>query len=385
MICDYALMNKDNSRNSFSKHPGSIIFTLCQKTGHMSKQEKIDQFNPSGVGLKNDQFIGLPFTEEEAEVILLPLPWDLTVSYLAGTAQGPENILQASSQLDLYDPFVKDAWKMGIFMKPIPEKIYKYCQKLRPLAKSYIDFLENGGDAHQHPEMEEKRAQINQACADLKEMVRGTCLELLGKNKIIGLVGGDHSTPLGLLEALSKYHESFSILQIDAHMDLRKAYEGFTYSHASIFYNALSIESIKPLVQVGIRDYCEEEIEVVEHEADRVQVFYDHELKSRQFQGQPFHEICADILDHLSEKVYISFDIDGLQPYLCPHTGTPVPGGLAFEEAVYLLQQLVEKGHTIIGFDLCEVGPPPYEWDGNVGARLLYKMANLAGKSQGRV
>ncbi len=351
----------------------------------MSKQKKIDKFNPSGVGLKNDQFIGLPFTKEEAEVVLLPVPWDVTVSYAAGTAKGPENILQASSQLDLYDPYIKDAWKMGIFMKPVPEEIYKYCLQLRPISEAYIDFLENGGDVRQHPEMEEKREVINQACADLKELVKGMCLELLGKNKIIGLVGGDHSTPLGFIEALSKYHEAFSILQIDAHMDLRKAYEGFTYSHASIFYNALAMNSVKKLVQVGIRDYCEEEIEVVKQENGRVRVFFEHEMKEKQFRGEPFHKICTHILDHLGERVYISFDIDGLQPHLCPHTGTPVPGGLAFEEAIYLLQQLVEKGHTIIGFDLCEVGPPPHEWDGNVGARLLYKMANLAGKSQGRI
>jgi agmatinase len=88
------------------------------------------------------------------------------------------------------------------------------------------------------------------------------------------------------------------------------------------------------------------------------------------------------MVDTLPEKVYISFDIDGLLPELCPNTGTPVPGGLTFDQAIYLLQTVVETGRTIIGFDLCETAGHPHEWDANVGARVLYKLANLMGKSQ---
>lgn len=351
----------------------------------MSKSEKIRAFNPSGVGIKNDQFIGLPFTEEEAEVVLLPVPWDVTVSYAAGTSGGPENILEASSQLDLLDPFVKNAWTMGLFMRPPSVDLKQKSDVLRNFAKDYIEFLENGGNVKENEALRLSLERINQECRQMINWVKQECHALLSKDKIIGLVGGDHSTPLGYLQALSEKHGSFSVLQIDAHMDLRKAYEGFTYSHASIFFNALSMPEVNKLVQVGIRDYCEEEVELVKRSEGRVRVYYDHDLKARQFQGHHFHKVCEEILDDLTEKVYISFDVDGLQPNLCPSTGTPVPGGLQFEEAVYLLQLLVTKGHQIIGFDLCEVAGKPNEWDGNVGARLLYKMANLAGKSQGRI
>jgi agmatinase len=351
----------------------------------MSKFKKIQNFDPSGVGLKNDHFIGLPFEEAEAEVVLLPVPWDVTVSYADGTAGGPENMLEASSQLDLLDPFVPDAWKMGLYMRPASEEILKKSAQVRAVAKNYIDLLENGNKAEDHPGMQQALQQVNQACEAVVNWVRIQSKEIMEKGKIVGLVGGDHSTPLGYLQALGERYPAFSILQIDAHMDLRKAYEGFLYSHASVFYNALSIPTVKKLVQVGIRDYCEEEVQLVDQQEDRIKVFYDHQLKAAQFSGASFRQICDRILDDLGENVYISFDIDGLQPFLCPHTGTPVPGGLQFEEAVYLLQQLVDKGHRIIGFDLCEVAGKPHEWDGNVGARLLYKMANLAGRSNDKI
>lgn len=351
----------------------------------MSKSEKIQLFDPSGVGLKNDHFIGLPFEEAEAEVVLLPVPWDVTVSYADGTAEGPDNILEASSQLDLLDPFVPDAWKMGLYMRPPSPGIREKSKQFREKAKSYIELLEAGEEAEPHPSMQSTLDQVNQACEAMVNWVRRQSKEIMDTGKIVGLVGGDHSTPLGFLQALGERHPTFSILQIDAHMDLRKAYEGFRYSHASVFYNALSIPSVKKLVQVGIRDYCEEEVQLVDQQKDRIKVFYDHELKAAQFSGASFRQICDRILDDLGGNVYISFDIDGLQPFLCPHTGTPVPGGLQFEEAVYLLQQLVDKGHRIIGFDLCEVAGKPHEWDGNVGARLLYKMANLAGRSNEKI
>ena len=351
----------------------------------MSKSEKIRQFDPSGVGIKNDHFIGLPFSEEEAEVVLLPVPWDVTVSYVDGTAGGPENMLLASSQLDLMDTYIKDAWKMGIYMRPVSKDLLKKSKQIRKDAKIYIEALENGDKVEEFPLLQEILDRINRHCGEVVAWVKEQSSELISINKIVGLVGGDHSTPLGYLQALAERYSNFSILQIDAHMDLRESYEGFQYSHASIFHNALAIPSIQKLVQVGIRDYCEEEIQYVDQQAGRVQVFFDHDIKARQFQGETFHHICHQILDGLGENVYISFDIDGLQPFLCPHTGTPVPGGLLLEEATYLLQQLVEKGHRIIGFDLCEIAGAPHEWDGNVGARLLYKMANLAGRSQGRI
>jgi agmatinase len=198
----------------------------------------------------------------------------------------------------------------------------------------------------------------------------------MDQNKIVALLGGDHSTPLGLMQALAEKHSSFGILHIDAHADLREAYEGFEYSHASIMFNAIKIPQITHLVQVGIRDYCEAELRLIKSD-NRISAFFDRDIKHRQFEGTTWASICDQIIDVLPKKVYLSFDIDGLDPKLCPNTGTPVPGGLELEQSIYLVEKLVYSGRTIIGFDLNEVAPGKDEWDANVGARLLYRLANM--------
>ncbi len=349
----------------------------------MSKEEKIARFDPSGVGLKNGHFIGLPFGEEDAEIILLPVPWDVTVSYAEGTATAGQNILAASSQLDLYDPDLKDAWKVGLYMRHLDLAWLNRNEELRPLAESYIDFLENGGTPGDDRQMDLALEEINNACLALKTWVFEETSILLRKGKRIGLVGGEHSVPLGYLEALARHAGEFGILQLDAHLDLRRAYEGFTYSHASIFYNALKIKEVTKLVQVGSRDYCEEELDAAQENGERVRIWFDWQIKEELLNGGSFHQLCERMVAELPQRVYVSFDIDCLRPYLCPGTGTPVPGGLEFEQAIYLIKTLVKSGREIIGFDLSEVAGIGNEWDGNVGARILYKLANLMWLAKG--
>jgi len=181
-----------------------------------------------------------------------------------------------------------------------------------------------------------------------------------------------------------KYPE-FGILQIDAHCDLREAYESFTYSHASIMYNVLSevpavkklVPAVKKLVQVGIRDFCDEELNYVQKSNGRVVTFFDKVIKERQYEGETWRSIVDDIVSQLPQHVFISFDIDGLDPKLCPQTGTPVQGGFETEQIFYLFRKVKESGRQIIGFDLNEVGVSKNEWDENVGARVLYKLCNL--------
>lgn len=339
------------------------------------------EFNPSGVGLKNGNFIGLPFTEESANIVLVPVPWDVTVSYGEGTAYAPQAILEASAQLDLFDADVKDAWKQGIYMQPLNENILADRDVIRPKAVKYIDSLENGGCVVENVKMKHALETINNRCEELNNWVYRQTIQLLEKGKLIGIVGGDHSVPLGFLKALAEKHSDFGVLQIDAHLDLRNSYEGFTYSHASIFNNALEIKTISKLVQVGIRDYCEEEVVRVAGEGERISVIYDQQIQERIFCGINWNQQCENIITELPKKVYISFDVDGLDPKLCPNTGTPVPGGFEYSEAAYLIKKIVESGRHIIGFDVCEVGNT--EWDANVGARIIYKLCNLMGKSNG--
>lgn len=347
----------------------------------MTKSEKIAAFNPSGVGLRNGNFIGLPFDEQDASIVLMPVPWDVTVSYGAGTATGANNILEASTQLDLFDHDVQDAWKMGIYMRPLDESWLQKAKDLRPDAAAYIEFLEEGGDISTDVSQQQTLNKVNAACVDLKNWVKAETKSLVAAGKLVGLVGGDHSTPLGYLEMLAEHYDSFGILHFDAHLDLRNAYEGFEYSHASIFNNALKIPQVSRMVSIGIRDYCQEELDVVASQNGRVQVYFDSYVKKQVFKGNSLYSIYQNVLELLPENVYISFDIDVLTPHLCPNTGTPVPGGMEFQEAMFLLKCVLDSGKKIIGFDLSEVAGEGNEWDGNVGARVLYKLANIMGKS----
>ncbi len=348
----------------------------------MTREEKIRSFDPSGVGLRNGNFIGLPFDEDESLVVFQPVPWDVTVSYGGGTATGPANILAASSQLDLYHPVRPDAWKLGFHFRQPDEGWLSRAAELRSEAERYIAFLEQGGRPDADAAMRAILDRINTASAALNDWVKAQTGALLERGKIVGLVGGEHSVPLGYLQALAERHDAFGVLQIDAHMDLRRAYEGFTFSHASIFYNALQLPQIARLVQVGIRDWCEAEVAVVKAAKGRVRVFYDRDLQYAAMRGLDFAQAAQEIVAELPQKVYISFDIDGLDPSLCPHTGTPVPSGLSFAQACFLIEEVVRSGRTIIGFDLCEVAGLPHEWDGNVGARVLYHLAVMAAVSQ---
>jgi len=147
-------------------------------------------------------------------------------------------------------------------------------------------------------------------------------------------------------------------------------------------YNVLDkIPAVDRLVQVAVRDFSEEEISLAMSHP-KIVPFTDFELCEEKFQGMSWHDQCEQIVEQLPKKVYISFDIDGLTPDCCPNTGTPVPGGLTFQEAIYLLKLIAESGRKIVGFDLVEVAPDDKgEWDANVGARMLYKLCNLAYKS----
>jgi agmatinase len=338
------------------------------------------KFDPDGPA-SADTLYGLPYTVDTASIVVLPVPWDVTVSYQSGAAKGPEAIKQASVQVDLFDEKVPNAWKIGIAMEDIPAMWIKKSKQLRPKAEIYIDALVSGkaSDA----KMKDILKEVNTECHELVKWVKEKSLHYLNKKKIVALLGGDHSTPLGLMQAVGEKYNSFGILHIDAHCDLRDTYEGFTYSHASIMFNALKIKNMKKLIQVGIRDFSEGEHSLIENSNERVKLFSDKSIKESIYHGSTWYEISKNIISQLPNHVYISFDIDGLDPKLCPNTGTPVPGGFEFWEAIHLIEQVVESGRQIVAFDINEVAPGDNEWDANVGARLLYKMANLAAVSKG--
>lgn len=349
----------------------------------MTKQEIINSFDPSQPGLADATVFGLPFSAEQSEIIVIPVPWEVTVSYGSGASEGPDAILDASFQVDLLHQDFPELWKLGIFLDDAPENMKARSYELKKIAAPIIEALENGLVLDHHPSLQSDLDKINYACSDMVEAVKEKTLYWLNKGKKVALLGGDHSTPLGYYQALATKYESFGILHLDAHMDLRIAYEGFTYSHASIMYNALQLPQISKIVQVGIRDFCEQEVGVVNAEQGRVLVHTDLDLKKQLFEGNTWQHLCDTIINSLPRKVCVSFDVDGMDALYCPNTGTPVPGGFSYEQAVYLLNRLLESGKEIIGFDFVEVAPGDNDWDGNVGARMLFQMCGMLAKSQG--
>jgi len=344
----------------------------------MTKEEIIRNFNPNDPGNADAGIFGLPFSCDQSDIVLIPVPWEATVSYGSGAANGPEAIFEASFQLDLNHYDYPGLWKKGIAMDEIPNEIAELSNEIRQKATRIIEALGQGIDPRRDDDYSTDYKLINAGCERMNNWVSARTDYWRSQGKTVGLIGGDHSTPLGYLRTLAKEHESFGLLVVDAHLDLRKAFEGFEYSHASIFYNALKLPQVSRLVQVGIRDFCDEEVQFIESQDERIKVFYDRAIQRAVMSGTSWKQIFQEVIGNLPQKVYVSIDIDGLDPKLCPHTGTPVPGGLEFEQLAYLLHLLKQSGKTIIGFDLCEVAPGDDDWDGNVGARMLYQLCGMA-------
>ena len=338
----------------------------------------LKNYDPNAAGVTTNTIFGLPFNVNNARVVFIPVPWDVTVSNHSGTAKGPENILTNSFQIDLYDPVAPGRWQQGMAMEPIDPEITKQNASTRHLAKDVIDFLERGGDPSTDTNILSKIKKINASCSDLMSKVERKSTHYLENGQLPFLVGGDHSVSIGLIRALAKIHE-FGILQIDAHADLRKDYEGFTHSHASVMHNVLTAAGVTKIVQAGIREICPEEEQIQASHHQKIKTYFDQDLSRRIYTGETWAAICDEITDSLPEKVYITFDVDGLEPACCPGTGTPVPGGLTYNQALYLLESVARKGKRIIGADLVETGPGLI--DGIVSCRLLYRMATLLIKS----
>ncbi|MFT7588992.1 MAG: agmatinase [Limisphaerales bacterium] len=341
-------------------------------------------FDPEGPGLVNTGIFGLPYGFNEAELVILPIPWDITSSYGSGSAYGPEAIYKASRQVDLMDSDFPEAWKKGIFMLEISKHWQMTNRTMRPSVREYLRLLESGADlsASAIPR------QINEISEELRKWVFDQTKQLFQAEKIPAILGGEHSVILGALQAALQKHPEMGMLHLDAHADLRISYEGFTHSHASIMHNLLE-HGLKSLVQVGIRDYSPGELNYISKDK-RINTFFQSDLDRKSYEGISWKAQVDQIVTALPQTVWVSLDIDVLDPSLCPNTGTPVPGGLDFGKTCYLLSEVIKTGKKLIGFDLVEIAPPTNsnnnmsstnirdEWDANVGSRILFKLCSLA-------
>ncbi len=326
-------------------------------------------YNPNDAAEANGNFAGLPIHTSKTEIVYVPVPWDITASNAKGTANGPKNILDSSLQIDLYDELLPSAWEVHREFRPINEKTVQLNHELSQKLESIQ------GDNHEMTESLFTR--INEACAKVHTNTFELCSAVLDKGQLPFVIGGDHSSAFGNIRAVSEHYDAIDIVQIDAHLDLRKAYEGFEYSHASIFFNAMTKLNIGQLFCVGARDFCPEEMEFGRNLGDRYHLMTAQQLFFQLLEGRDYSSIVKSFIQKLNGKVYLSLDVDALDLQYSLNTGTPVPGGLHYYHIIYLVREIVRSGRTIVGLDLCETAGDSYV-DGFTSAKLVYALSNMA-------
>ncbi len=342
-------------------------------------------FDPNAAATESDNVFGLPDDRDVASIILIPVPYDATSSYGVGSARGPEAIREASQQVDLFDRRFGNIYERGIYMEPHPEQIRQWSAEARTHSQPIIN---QGGPRNGD---EDALHRVDQLSARAGAHARDRALAAYDEGKVPGIIGGEHGVAYGLYDAAAQRHPGVGILQIDAHMDLRPAFEGFAWSHASVMHNVVyDLDGVSRIVQVGIRDYCEQEASLAESlspdnlkdngqagETSVVTYFWD-DLADERNNAVPWGVACERIINRLPSEIVISIDIDGLDPSLCPNTGTPVPGGLSWDQLSLLLKMIKESDRTVVGFDLVEVCPSTIEGaspiDASIAARVLYRL-----------
>ncbi|MDP6954733.1 MAG: agmatinase family protein [Planctomycetota bacterium] len=314
---------------------------------------------------------------EQAAVHVIPVPFDATCSYRLGAAAGPAAIRRASTQVDLFDLPWGSPWQAGIYMEREDEEV----QLLNREGRALVEQLRSNANCDRPATLE----RMNTIGVEVNRRVAARTNSALAAGQLPLVLGGDHSAPFGSIAAVASAHPGLGLLHIDAHADMRVAYEGLTWSHASIIHNVLSrIQDVAVVLQVGLRDLCAEEWERITDGTPRINCLADWEWTRERLAGSDLSLRIDQAIECLPQDVYITLDVDGLEPSLCPQTGTPVPGGLTWGEVCLWLERLVDSGRRIVGLDLCEVsGGSAAEggadsWDAIVGARLLYKMIGAA-------
>ena len=271
-----------------------------------------------------------------ARVVITPVPFDGTTCYRPGTREGPQAIISASRNLELYDAELRRSpYTVGI-------------HTLRP-----VEII--NGDAE---------AMVNR--------IEQVTAHLLDAGKFVVTLGGDHLTSIGAIRAFAQRHAGMSLLQLDAHADLRDEYEGAKYSAATIMRR--SLEVCPRTAQVGIRSLSEPEARLVEER--NLPMWLASDIRAQAQRGR--RDWIEEVVASLSDEVYVTFDIDAFDPSLVPGTGTPEPGGLGWYDAIDLLSE-VAKRKKIIGFDVVELSPLLEDHISPVvAAKLVYKLIGLA-------
>jgi len=263
---------------------------------------------------------------EHARVVILPIPLDRTTSYVPGTRNGPHEILVASAHMELWDEETQtDVHSIGIFTLP---------------------------------EMEFPFASMDEVVREIRRVTA----EIVNRDKFVFILGGEHSITPAAVAAVAAKFPGVSVLQIDAHADLRDSFMGTPHNHACAMRRTLEFART---TQVGIRSLSPEEAAAVPTLG--TQIFYDFNMRANA-------DWIDRVVDSLSEHVYITIDVDGLDPAIMPATGTPEPGGLSWYETLTLLRRVIER-RTVVGCDVVELSPMPGHVAPNfLCAKLVYKI-----------
>jgi agmatinase len=279
-----------------------------------------------------------PFSAKEtSRIAVLPVPYDFTTTYVTGTRNGPGAIIEASTHMELYDEELgRETYQVGIY-------------------------------THQPIAVSDKKPE------EMLRMVAETVSSDLNSDRLPVTLGGEHSISIGVVRELLKVYPDMSVLQLDAHADLRDAYEGTPYNHACV---GRRISELCPLVQVGIRSMCKEEADF--KRSSKVITISDYEIKGNK-------TALSDAINALTDHVYLTLDLDVLDPAIMPAVGTPEPGGLNWFETIQFLKLLSER-KKIVSFDVVELCPQA----GNVApdflaAKLIYRIMGYIAESRGWV
>ena len=343
------------------------------------------EFDPDAAAPPESGVFGLSHDERTAEALILPVPFDATTSYRKGAARGPEAVLRASKQVELFDPVFGKPYEHGIAMLEPDPRVPRLNAEASDKAERIIAL---GGDLKGDAFLARDLARVNAIGAEVNEIVHAWTARALAEKKLPAILGGDHSVPFGSIQACAERHPGLGVLHFDAHADLRDAYEGFSWSHASIMHNVVRrLDTVAKLVQVGIRDFGEREHELIAGSKGRIRAVFDSELARARLEGGATRDLVRRAIDELPREVYVSFDVDAFDPTLAPNTGTPVPGGLSWHDAMLWLEELARSGKRVVGLDLNEVSPgetsPEVDsWDAIVGARLLYRLIGAAQRTR---
>jgi agmatinase len=269
---------------------------------------------------------GLPqeySTLSNSKVVVLPIPYDGTSTWVKGSDKGPEALLEASANMELYDIETNsEPYRIGI-------------HTAAPVTS-------------------------NSSPEAMVEESKKRAIEILNNDKFLVTIGGEHSVSIGIIQAFAEKFEKLSVIQIDAHADLREEYEGSPNNHACVMARA---KELCPIVQIGIRSMDIEENKNLNHS----RVFWGHQITHND-------SWMEEAIDMLTENVYLTIDLDGLDPSILPSTGTPEPGGLLWYQTLKFLKKLTDR-KKLVGFDVVELCPNPSEKSSDfVAAKLVYKI-----------